>query len=83
MKKITKYGKNDSKFVNKLKKISKNNENNKKPVAIVAIILVIGLVGGGILYGSSSSETINIASKPYTEQYILGYMLKELIEEKN
>lgn len=80
--KITKYGKNDSKFVNKLKKINKINENNKKPVAIVAIILIIGLVGGGILYGSSNSETINIASKPYTEQYILGYMLKELIEEK-
>ncbi|RBQ22707.1 Chemotactic signal transduction system substrate-binding protein CosB [Candidatus Methanobinarius endosymbioticus] len=81
--KLTQYGKNNSNFVKKIRRITKNNKNNnknKKPIAIVAIILIIGLISGGIIYSFSSSDTINIASKPYTEQYVLGYMLEELIE---
>lgn len=42
---------------------------------ICAVLIIIGIIK------SSSQNTINIATKPMTEQYIIGEMLKELIEK--
>ena len=47
-------------------------------VLVVAVALVSVACGGG----GKAEEPIKIATKPMPEQYILGEMLKQLIEEK-
>ncbi len=51
----------------------------KTLAATVAVILCISLVGGA-LWHSSRGDTLQIATKPMTEQYVIGEMLKLLIE---
>lgn len=46
---------------------------------ILALVLVLAATGCS---GGASEEPVKIATKPMTEQYILGEMLKILIEEK-
>ena len=48
--------------------------------AVLVLIMVIALAGCG--GNNASDEPIKIATKPMTEQYILGEMLKQLIEAK-
>lgn len=50
--------------------------NHRKMVLLLIFVLTISLVGC-----SSEKETIKIATKPMTEQFILGEMLALLIEE--
>ena len=53
-----------------------------KYAAIAVIVLIVA--GIGIYTGlNSTSDTINIATKPMTEQYIIGSALEELIESKS
>ena len=68
--KITKVGQSRKKFFSFLK--------NKKFIAVVIIAIVA--LGAYEVYDNYGHETIHVASKSYTEQYILGYMLEELIE---
>lgn len=51
---------------------------NKKVLAIIIIICVA--VVGYWVYDDYSRDTINIASKSYTEQYVTGEILKQVIE---
>lgn len=53
----------------------------KKVTAIILTIAMI-LAFAGCGGGTAEAEPIKIATKPMTEQYILGEMLKLLIEEK-
>lgn len=46
---------------------------------ILALVLILAATGCS---GGASEEPVKIATKPMTEQYILGEMLKILIEEK-
>ena len=52
--------------------------------AVVAVAAAVVLVAGGAFAfanrGGSGGDTVNIATKPMTEQYILGEMLNTLIE---
>lgn len=52
----------------------------KLAIAAAAGIICAAAVLGSFL-GTSSANTVQIATKPMTEQYILGEMLKELIEQ--
>lgn len=52
----------------------------KRWPALLALVL-IGAIGGTALYTSDRGDTIHIATKPMTEQYILGEMLDLLIEQ--
>lgn len=59
----------------------------KKMKKITAILLTMAMIFSITACGSqdggqASSEPIKIATKPMTEQYILGEMLKALIEDK-
>ncbi len=49
-------------------------------LAAAAILLCIGIIGGSFLQ-SQQKDTVHIATKPMTEQYILGEMLTLLIEQ--
>lgn len=60
------------------KLISHRKKANKKYVGIAVVIIAILLCSG--FYGTNSDNTIHVATKPMTEQYVMGYMLKELIE---
>lgn len=53
---------------------------NKKVVAAIIVICVV--VGGYIAYEENPGNTVHIASKSYTEQYVLGQILKQTIEDK-
>lgn len=59
------------------KKIIKKLKNKKIISFILIILICIGAYGAYEEYGH---DTIHIATKTFTEQYILGYMLEELIE---
>lgn len=65
------------------KRISKRSEKAKKTnkiIAAVALLLAI-IIAVVSMIPSGKKETINIATKPMTEQYILGEMLDILIEQ--
>lgn len=58
----------------------RSSHQRKRWPALVALVL-IGAIGGTALYTSERGDTIHIATKPMTEQYILGEMLDLLIEQ--
>ena len=65
------------------KRISKRSVKAKKAnkiMAVVAVILCLG-IAGSTLINTEQKDTIHIATKPMTEQYILGEMLDMLIEQ--
>lgn len=65
------------------KRISKRSAREKKKnkiMAGIALLVCICLVVAGIL-PAAEKDTIQIATKPMTEQYILGEMLDILIEQ--
>ena len=53
------------------------NKYMKKVVILLVFVLMISLIGCS---GKSETKTIKIATKPMTEQFILGEMLAQLIE---
>jgi len=53
---------------------------SKTLFGVIAIILCVAVTGGS-LWGSNLQNTIHIATKPMTEQYIIGEMLDILIEQ--
>lgn len=65
------------------KRISKKSEKTKKANKIItAVALLLALIIAVVsLIPSGKKETINIATKPMTEQYILGEMIDILIEQ--
>lgn len=74
--KIVQYDRQKSGFEKKAHKIL----FNKKYMSILVIIIVL-CVASLTVYGEVKEEnTIHIATKPFTEQYILGNMMQELIE---
>ena len=65
------------------KRMQKRSVKSKKTNRIIGVILLIVCVGigGGTFFRSQSKDTIHIATKPMTEQYVLGEMLDLLIEQ--
>lgn len=51
---------------------------NKKVWACIIIVCI--LIGGYVAYEQNPANTIHIASKSYTEEYITGELLKQVIE---
>lgn len=66
------------------KRLSKRGKNAKKVnrILTLAVILLIVCIMLVTCLPSKKKETIHIATKPMTEQYILGEMLDILIEDK-
>lgn len=58
---------------------TKSNRTNKI-AACIALILCLGILCSALI-STQKKETINIATKPMTEQYIIGEMLDILIEQ--
>lgn len=65
------------------KRLQKRSVKCKKTNRIIGVIMLIACVGigGGTFFQSQSKDTIHIATKPMTEQYVLGEMLDLLIEQ--
>lgn len=65
------------------KRFGKHSVKSKKTNRIIAIItlLLCLCIIVGVLFPVDKQDTINIATKPMTEQYILGEMLDILIEQ--
>lgn len=65
------------------KRIGKHSVKAKKAnkiMAIIAAILCLS-IAGSVLISTRQKDTIHIATKPMTEQYVLGEMLDILIEQ--
>ena len=60
---------------------SKKAKRRNKVAGITALIIVGCLIVCAVVSHTVSNRTINIATKPMTEQYILGEMLDILIEQ--
>ena len=58
---------------------TKAKKTNKIMVAIAALLCLI--IVGGVFFNSQQKDTIHVATKPMTEQYVLGEMLDILIEQ--
>ncbi len=68
-------------FIEKRMQVRSEKKKKQNCVAgVIAIILILCMVVVSFFTGTSSN-TIKIATKPMTEQYVLGEMLKLLIEE--
>ena len=68
-------------FIEKrLNKHSAKDKKQNKIMVFVSLILCLSVVIGSVFY-SQKKDTIHIATKPMTEQYILGEMLKLFIEQ--
>lgn len=68
-----------------ISKISKKNIRKNKGLKVVAIgilIVFITFLFGRVFYSRKDTKVINIATKPMTEQYIIGSILKQVIEDK-
>ena len=65
------------------KRIQKRSVKSKKVNRVIAVIVLIVCIGiaGAAFFRSQSKDTIHIATKPMTEQYVLGEMLDLLIEQ--
>lgn len=65
------------------KRISKRSVKEKKANCVMAIIafLLCLCVAAGTLLSTHKQDTLHIATKPMTEQYVLGEMLDILIEQ--
>lgn len=61
-------------------RIKKKHRFAKRITAAAALVLCVAVVGAA-LFQRSSTETIHIATKPMTEQYVMGEMLDILIEQ--
>lgn len=65
------------------KRISRHNAKHKKInkiIVVTAAILCLSIVGS-VFVNTQQKDTIHIATKPMTEQYVLGEMLDILIEQ--
>ncbi|MDD2957177.1 MAG: glycine betaine ABC transporter substrate-binding protein [Lachnospiraceae bacterium] len=68
-------------FIEKrMKKHSVKAKKANRIMSITALLLCLAMIGGSML-PSSKQDTIQIATKPMTEQYVLGEMLDILIEQ--
>lgn len=69
-------------LVEKLLQRKRRTKNRKKITMIIAgVILIIIVSAAAAFLHKSKKDTIHIATKPMTEQYILGEMLGILIED--
>lgn len=69
-------------FIEKrMKKRSMKAKKANRILGGIALILCVGIIAGSI-FSAHSNGTIHIATKPMTEQYILGEMLDILIEQE-
>lgn len=65
---------------NRFKKRRKKAWKNNKIIVAFTAIICLGIISSTIL-NHTKKETIHIATKPMTEQYVLGEMLDILIEQ--
>ena len=65
------------------KRMSKHSVKNTKTNRVIAAVAVVlcACIAGGVFINTQQKDTIHIATKPMTEQYILGEMLDILIEQ--
>lgn len=68
-------------FIEKrMKKHSVKAKKANRIMSITALLLCLVIIGG-LMLPSNKQDTIQIATKPMTEQYVLGEMLDILIEQ--
>ncbi|HAJ74168.1 MAG TPA: glycine/betaine ABC transporter substrate-binding protein, partial [Lachnospiraceae bacterium] len=58
----------------------KKAKKQNRIIAVTAVALIVCLIAG-IAFPHRSNKVIHLATKPMTEQYILGEMLKTVIEQ--
>lgn len=65
----------------RLKTHTKKAKRQNRTIGIAALILAGVLIVTAVVSANRSAKTIHVATKPMTEQYILGEMLDILIEQ--
>jgi uncharacterized protein YjgD (DUF1641 family) len=65
----------------RMQKHSKKAKRQNKAMGITALVLAGCLIVTAVASQRQSSKTVHIATKPMTEQYVLGEMLDILIEQ--
>lgn len=64
--------------------LSKKSNSQKNLKILISSILGISIIIAGLSFfkTKANNQVIHLATKPMTEQYIIGAMVKEMIEEK-
>lgn len=65
----------------RMKKRSRKARRENRVMGITALAVIAALVVGIAVPKGAGSDTIHVATKPMTEQYVLGEMLDMLIEQ--
>ncbi|MBR8700742.1 MULTISPECIES: glycine betaine ABC transporter substrate-binding protein [unclassified Fusobacterium] len=63
-------------------KVDRHTKINRGTAKKILAALVIILVGFGVFHSFSNKKYVHIATKPVTEGYILGDMIKDIIEDR-
>jgi osmoprotectant transport system permease protein len=69
-------------FVEKRLRIRNEKAKRANKIGAIAVLVIVSLMAIGSMWNSQPHDTIHIATKPMTEQYILGEMLDMVIEEE-
>ncbi|MGG7098782.1 glycine betaine ABC transporter substrate-binding protein [Clostridium sardiniense] len=64
------------------RKSNKKYKFKRKVIYIISSILILGIIITSVLNIKAEKDTIKIATKPMTEQYIIGEMMSSLIENE-
>lgn len=59
---------------------AKMSHARKVTLGVVIAVVCAGVAGAGVYQAISASSHIKMATKPMTEEYIMGYMVKDLVE---
>lgn len=68
-------------FIEKLFTVRKAKQSKRKYSLAAIIIICVTLIISMIITSIKQETTLNLATKPMSEQYIIGAMLKEMIEQ--
>lgn len=68
-------------FVEKRMKARGRKAKKVNRILIVTMLVAAAVLAAGVFFGQKQKDTIHIATKPMTEQYVLGEMLSLLIEQ--
>ena len=69
-------------FVEQRMKVRDRKARKANRILLILVLVIAAALTAGAFWGQKKKDTVHIATKPMTEQYVLGEMLSILIEQE-